>query len=74
MEEKEFEESKNIKFKCPNCGSLQRDDVVFLCNKCNQSEMLYKDGVYMCPSCLKPGENFECLKCGSKEVVMKIKE
>jgi predicted RNA-binding Zn-ribbon protein involved in translation (DUF1610 family) len=74
MEEKEYEENKNIKFKCPKCGALERDDVIFLCNKCNQADMVYKEGVYMCPSCLMPGENFECLKCGCKEVTMKIKE
>lgn len=73
-EDQEFEESKKIKFKCPNCGEMSRDDVIFLCNKCSQSEMIYKDGVYMCPSCLVPGENFECMKCGSKEVVMKVKK
>jgi len=74
MEDQDFEENKNIKFKCPNCGVVKRDDVIFLCNKCNQVDMVYKEGVYMCPSCLVPGENFECMKCGSKEVKMIIKE
>jgi predicted RNA-binding Zn-ribbon protein involved in translation (DUF1610 family) len=74
MEEKEFEENKHIKFKCPSCGVVERDEVIFLCNKCEQADMVYKEGVYMCPSCLVPGENFECMRCGSKEVKMKIKE
>jgi len=74
MEEKEFEVTKNIKFKCPNCGLVERDEVIFLCNKCEQADMIYKQGVYMCPSCLTPGENFECMRCGSKEVTMKINE
>ena len=73
MEEFNENNNKNIKFKCPECGIISRDDVIFLCNTCDQSEMVYKDGVYMCPSCLKKGENFECMKCGSKEVVMEIK-
>ena len=71
--EEAFEESKKIKFNCSNCGLLSRDDVIFLCNKCNQVDMIYKEGFYMCPSCLEKGENFECIKCGSKEVVMDIK-
>lgn len=74
MEETFQGENKNVKFKCPNCGEIAQDDVIFLCNTCDQTEMLYKDGVYMCPSCLKKGENFECMKCGSKEVVMEIKD
>jgi len=74
MDEENLEQSKNIKFKCPSCGVLNQDDVIFLCNKCSQVEMIYKEGVYMCPSCLIPGKNFECMKCGSKEVVMRIKD
>lgn len=61
-------------FNCPNCGEIDRDDVLFLCNKCSQTELLLKDGIYMCPSCLKPGENFECLMCESKEVTMDHKD
>lgn len=66
--------ASSIKFKCPNCGEISQDDVVFLCNKCEQADMVVKDSVYMCPSCLLPGENFECMVCGSKEVTMKVKE
>ncbi|OGC50786.1 hypothetical protein A2716_01990 [candidate division WWE3 bacterium RIFCSPHIGHO2_01_FULL_40_23] len=68
-EEREVNET-HLKFKCPNCGKISRDDVVFLCNHCSQTDVIYKDGVYMCPACLKPGENFECTRCGSKEVKM----
>lgn len=65
------EPKDKIKFVCPECGLIPRDNVIFLCNRCDQTEMIFKDGVYMCPSCLEKGENFECLKCGSKKVVMK---
>jgi hypothetical protein len=61
-------------FTCPACGVINRDDVVFLCNTCDQSELIYKNGMYMCPSCLGPGNNFECMLCGSKEVGMTLKE
>lgn len=61
-------------FNCPDCGKVERDGVVFLCNTCGQGDMIYKNGMYMCPSCLVPGENFECMVCGSKEVKMKLKK
>ncbi len=61
----------HLKFTCPNCGNISRDDVLFLCNTCDSSDLLEKDGVYMCPSCLVPGENFECNLCGSDEVTMR---
>jgi predicted RNA-binding Zn-ribbon protein involved in translation (DUF1610 family) len=70
----EEEKTTSIKFKCPSCGEISQDEVIFLCNKCSQADMLVKGGVYMCPSCLTPGENFECIKCGSKEVKMKMKD
>lgn len=57
-------------FNCPNCGVISQDDVVFLCNICNQEDLILKDGIYMCPDCLKPGENFECMLCGSTQVTM----
>ncbi len=68
MKEKKEE---NLIFECPNCGVIHRDDVLFLCNKCDQVELVFKDGIYMCPSCMEPGENFECLICESKDVAMK---
>ncbi|MCA9301786.1 hypothetical protein H6802_02665 [Candidatus Nomurabacteria bacterium] len=67
-----YTESK-AKFTCPSCGDVSQDDVIFLCNRCERSELIYKDGLYICPACLKPGENFECMKCGSKDVVMEEK-
>ncbi|RJR26881.1 hypothetical protein C4561_03845 [candidate division WWE3 bacterium] len=67
------EQKPNVKFKCPNCGDISQDDVIFLCNVCAQDQLIFKEGIYMCPSCLQPGENFECMLCGSKEVKMKSK-
>lgn len=66
-------DDSHLKFTCPNCGEIERDDVMFLCNTCKKEDIIEKDGVYMCPSCLKPGENFECLICESKEVTMSEK-
>ena len=57
-------------FTCTNCGNITQDEVVFLCNHCKQEDLLYKEGMYLCPACLKPGENFECMNCGSKDVKM----
>ena len=62
----------NHKFICPKCGEISQDDVIFLCNTCSQSDLILKDGIYMCPSCLVPGNNFECFHCGSKEVKLVI--
>jgi predicted RNA-binding Zn-ribbon protein involved in translation (DUF1610 family) len=59
-----------LKFICPNCGEIAQENVIFLCNQCKQEDLIYDDGVYMCPSCLAPGENFQCMKCDSKEVKM----
>ncbi|MBT6401047.1 hypothetical protein HN803_06430 [candidate division WWE3 bacterium] len=67
-------ESTDAEFTCPNCGKIERDDVVFLCNTCPSSEMIYKEGMYMCPSCLAPGDNFECMICESKDVKMELKQ
>ena len=64
------ETETKIKFKCPNCGFIERDDVIFLCNVCKQEDMIVKEGIYMCPACLNPGNNFECYSCESKEVEM----
>ena len=62
------EEPKNTEFICPEDGKISRDDVVFLCNTCEKDDVIYKDGIYLCPSCLSPGENFECMICESKDV------
>jgi predicted RNA-binding Zn-ribbon protein involved in translation (DUF1610 family) len=66
--------SANMKFICPHCGEISRDDVVFLCNTCKQEELVVKDEVYICPTCLVPGENFQCMICDSKEVKLKVVE
>ena len=64
---------ENISFQCPNCGEISREDVLFLCNKCEQDDLILMDGIYMCPSCLEPGENFQCYNCESTEVTMKMR-
>ena len=66
------EKEEKVKFICPNDGEISQDDVVFLCNHCRQDDLIYKDGMYMCPACLMPGENFECILCESKEVKMVV--
>jgi len=64
-------DSEELEFTCPNCGKIPQNDVIFLCNTCENSELIYKDGVYMCPQCFYPGDNFECMKCENKHVRMK---
>lgn len=64
-------DSKSVEFVCPNCGKISQNDVVFLCNTCDNSELIFKDGIYMCPQCFYPGDNFECMKCESKRVRMR---
>jgi predicted RNA-binding Zn-ribbon protein involved in translation (DUF1610 family) len=66
-------DSETLEFVCPKCGKISQNDVVFLCNTCENSDLIFKDGIYMCPQCLCPGDNFECMKCGSKSVRMKRK-
>ncbi len=65
-----MEEKSKLKFVCPKDGEISQDDVIFLCNVCKQDDLIHKDGIYMCPSCLSPGENFQCMLCDSKEVKM----
>jgi hypothetical protein len=65
-----LETVKELHFKCPNCGIVTQDDVVFLCNTCESKEMLHKNGVYVCPQCLKNGHNFLCMNCDSKDVTL----
>lgn len=66
--------SESLKFICPKDGEISQDDVIFLCNVCKQDELIFRDGVYMCPSCLNPGDNFQCMICDSKEVRMVSKK
>ena len=65
--------SDKVEFICPNDVMLERDDVVFLCNTCEQADMKYINDMYICPACLSPGKNFECMFCESKDVEMKVK-
>lgn len=67
-------DSETLEFVCPKCGKISQNDVIFLCNTCENSELIFKDGIYMCPQCLYPGDNFECMKCESKGVRMKHKK
>lgn len=65
-------EQKELKFSCPNCGVINQDDVIFICNRCDSKEMVYKDGFYLCPSCFEKKENnFMCANCDSTEVKLK---
>jgi predicted RNA-binding Zn-ribbon protein involved in translation (DUF1610 family) len=61
----------SVKFVCPNCGEIDQENVLFLCNHCKQEELIQKDGIYMCPACLTPGDNFQCVMCDSNEVKIK---
>ncbi len=63
-----------VNFTCPNCGRISQNDVIFLCNHCKEEELIEKEGLYVCPKCLQPGENFECMLCGSKDVKMSSKD
>ena len=67
-------ETPKIKFICPKCGEILQDQVIFLCNHCKAADLIEKEGVFICPACLVPGENFECMECGSKEVKMSPKD
>ena len=67
-------DSESVHFICPNCGKISQNDVIFLCNNCAHDELIFSNGLYICPKCLTPGENFECMLCGSKEVKMKTKK
>ena len=68
------ENKQEFKFVCPNCGEISIDNVAFLCNHCKQEDVVMHDGLYLCPACLMPGENFECMICESKEVKMVKKQ
>ena len=68
----DIQKTKDATFTCPDCGELDQDDVVFLCNHCTQEELIHENGMYMCPACLVPGENFQCMKCDSKGVTMTV--
>lgn len=60
-----------VYFVCPSHGRIPREEVVFLCNKCGSQEMVLKNGMYLCPQCLRPGENFQCRLCDSTGVKLR---
>lgn len=63
-------EKPNTHFLCPNDGLIHQDKVSFLCNMCEQSELIYKDGIYICPKCLTESESFQCRQCSSNKVTI----
>ena len=73
-EEEEVLGSQSAVLTCPDCGVITQDDVIFTCNVCESDKLIYKEGVYMCPQCLTPGENFQCMKCGNKNVKLTFDE
>lgn len=72
--DEEFDIATTAKFVCPDCGEIPRDEVLFICNNCESDEILHKDGVFVCPQCFYPGDNFECMRCGNRRVVGKFSE
>jgi predicted RNA-binding Zn-ribbon protein involved in translation (DUF1610 family) len=64
------EQNPKVKFICPKDGEVSQDDVVFLCNVCEASEVKVVDGVYLCKQCEASANPLECRLCGSKEVRM----
>lgn len=70
----EISKQKELTFECPNCGTINQEEIIFLCNKCDSKEMIYKDGFYLCPACLtKKDQKFMCNICDSTEVKLKSK-
>ena len=65
--------SSTAMFMCPNCGTIEQNDVIFVCNVCSHDEIMLKEGIYICPQCLTPGENFVCSKCENKNVTITFK-
>lgn len=59
---------KTISFVCPKDGKISREDVAFLCNTCGKNDLIERDGIFLCPGCLKEGKNFQCMLCDSEEV------
>jgi len=61
-----------VAFICPKDGPISREEVAFLCNTCGKGDLIVRDGIFLCPECLKDGENFQCMLCDSKEVKVVI--
>jgi len=68
--EKDFENNSvhDVSFKCPQCGKVETEQVLFICNKCDAKEMVHIGDVNMCPKCFEKGKNFMCLNCDSLDV------
>lgn len=68
------EDQKQLEFECPNCGKINQDDVVFICNRCDAKDLIFKDGFYLCPACFeKRNDRFMCSICDSKDIKLKSK-
>lgn len=59
-----------VHFFCQRDGLLHQEMVSLICNKCQKSELVYRDGMYLCPKCLTNQESFQCRRCDSKEVTL----
>jgi len=67
-------EQKELDFECPNCGKINQEEVVFICNRCDAKDLIFKDGFYLCPACFeKKNDRFMCNTCDSKDVKLKSK-
>ncbi len=61
-------------FLCPTDGLIHQECVDFLCNKCGTKDIVYQNGMYLCPECLTKPDGFRCRLCGSREIVVKTTE
>ena len=60
---------KDLDFSCPHCGEISQDDVIFLCNTCDHSQMIEKHGNFFCPQCFSEiKEKFMCRLCDNRMV------
>jgi len=57
-----------IHFLCPTDGLIHQENVIFLCNRCKQKDLILKNGIYFCPTCLTEQSSFKCLICKSNKV------
>ena len=65
---------KELEFECPNCGKINQEEVVFICNRCDTKDLIFKNGFYLCPACFeKKNDRFMCNICDSKDVNLKSK-
>jgi len=59
-------------FVCPNDGVLSNDDVAFVCNTCDTTEVKVVDGMYVCPQCFTHIHPFQCRICDSTKVALQV--